>query len=589
MLRALRGLRLVLVGDDVHRGEVVARAMRVAGADVRLSSLSPSTQELERLAHFDPTVIVIGEGDVSGRGHQIFRRARLDPRMRWASLLVVRWPKILPDPSAAPRLEGIERALVAQAEPERTATAQTLGGKPFTVQLETLGPARLLRVLAVRRSALELTWDNPRVSANVKVAKGELWSAHASTQEGAALEGLDALAAILVLRSGSVCVAPCTMPDGAKALGRVSQLLDQPTSAPSIPTSLFPRSPVEFVPPSTHPTASPSQHPDPPAPAGLRAPRLPSGVTPAMPSSGAQPNLASKLLEGDAAGVTPEQATGSEAWLVRSIRIGSFSVPHWLVLAAGGALIAAALFFGSRPDRRSRTTAQAPSDERSSVDIPPTEKSADPNAPSVLLARARRGESAALDNLEALAPSERTRAQAFAIGQGRLVKARADVAALGNKLTEDPTLLEDKQTTRRLIAYGRDDFLAPTALGIMAELPGETGADLLYQTWTGVRERTEATRLAQALVFSKEVRNNASPALRAVLDLRSTKDCVQMIEVLQRTKKHGDRRAMSVIAKLTLRRGCGPSKRRDCFPCLRKTKDLAGAMRAAQRRAAPRF
>ena len=229
--------------------------MRAEGADVRFSALDPSAEELEKLGHFDATVIVIGERDVSRSGHRLFRRARADLRMRWASLLVVRWPKILPDPSGPPRLDGVIGALAAQAEPERKATAQVLSGKPFTVQLETLGPARLLRVLSVRRTALGLHWDNPRVTADITVAKGELWSARATTQDGKTLEGQAALAAILVLRSGSVRVAPSTIPEDGKPLGRMDKLLEQPTSNAPIPTSLFPRSPVEFAPPSTYPGA----------------------------------------------------------------------------------------------------------------------------------------------------------------------------------------------------------------------------------------------------------------------------------------------------------------------------------------------
>ena len=215
--------------------------------------------------------------------------------------------------------------------------------------------------------------------------------------------------------------------------------------------------------------------------------------------------------------------------------------------------------------------------------------SAEPEAPPTIAQRARRGEAAALSKLEALAPKDRSRSEALAIGHGRLAKARADVVALGKKLKENPALLEDKPLRRRLVDYGRDESLAPTALSIMSELPGEMAADLLYYTWTGVRERTEATRLAQALVFSKETRSQASPALRVALDLRSTKNCEKMIQVLQRTKKYGDRRAVSALAKLTRRRGCGAAKRRDCYPCLRKTKDLAAAMRAAASRPAPRL
>ena len=61
--------------------------------------------------------------------------------------------------------------------------------------------------------------------------------------------------------------------------------------------------------------------------------------------------------------------------------------------------------------------------------------------------------------------------------------------------------------------------------GLSRAFPPPAAADFLYAVWTKTRGRSDATRLAEQLVYTKEVRRNASPALEVALKLRKEEDC----------------------------------------------------------------
>jgi hypothetical protein len=129
---------------------------------------------------------------------------------------------------------------------------------------------------------------------------------------------------------------------------------------------------------------------------------------------------------------------------------------------------------------------------------------------------------------------------------------------------------------------------AAEALRALAAMQGSVGADLLYEVWTGTKERTDTTELARELVHSREVREKASPALAVALDLRSTESCEDNRTLLASVATHGDRRTIPLLAKLVRNRGCGPTKRSDCYPCLRKGDELTKAIKAVKNRRAPK-
>jgi hypothetical protein len=109
---------------------------------------------------------------------------------------------------------------------------------------------------------------------------------------------------------------------------------------------------------------------------------------------------------------------------------------------------------------------------------------------------------------------------------------------------------------------------------------------MLYEIWTGTPERTPTTELAAQLVQSPEVRKRASPALRAVLDLRSATGCADVLKLLPRVAKDADERAVRPLARLLRRTGCGAQGGSDCYACLRHKQTLNQTIAAVQKRPA---
>jgi hypothetical protein len=124
----------------------------------------------------------------------------------------------------------------------------------------------------------------------------------------------------------------------------------------------------------------------------------------------------------------------------------------------------------------------------------------------------------------------------------------------------------------------------------MAAIDGPSGADLLYEVWTGTSAKTEATELARALVYSNDVRPKASPALAIALELRQAETCEQFQTALPKALTDGDRRSLTPLMKLGNRRGCGPKKSQDCFACLRASaEEITATINAAKSRRGPAF
>jgi hypothetical protein len=107
---------------------------------------------------------------------------------------------------------------------------------------------------------------------------------------------------------------------------------------------------------------------------------------------------------------------------------------------------------------------------------------------------------------------------------------------------------------------------------------------MLYLIWTGTAARTDATRLAEALVHSRDVRAKASPALQVALELRAAETCEERKALVVRALQHGDQRCLSLLGRLKSATGCGPTKRDDCHPCLREGGELDEAIKAASKR-----
>jgi hypothetical protein len=278
--------------------------------------------------------------------------------------------------------------------------------------------------------------------------------------------------------------------------------------------------------------------------------------------------------------------------LLGRVRLFNRPVPLWGVLAPVLVLTAmlAALFVGvlGGSSGASPEASPAPSGAPESGDPSPASPAGGDKGRSLsLLERAATGELAALSTLEKKKPKELGTDEALALARGKVAQGVAAAKKLRERLGADPGLAKDKKLVGDLLrfAHGRDT--SQDALATIAALPGPLSADLMYEVWTGTAERSGATELARAILLGKDVRPKASPALSVALELREATTCEESKALLSKAIDHGDKRALVPINRLARKAGCGPSKRQDCYPCLRDGDLIKRAFNAVRVRREP--
>ena len=289
----IRGLRVVLADDDTPRADAVAQELRSRGVTVVVTDLDPSETRFQTLRQADPTVFVIGEDHAHGAGYDLLRHVRRDSRLRWASLLVVRWNEIWSDERGAPVIHRLESTLAGLVESERALFARAEARVPFDTRLEATGPARCLRTLGMLTPPLRVHVANPRVELSIDLSDGLVVGVEGRTLDAEAkqLSGVNALAALLVLGSGRVRVEPVDQAATANVMTPVDAALNMadaetPPITPSIPAA----GTVSLNPPMHAEAATVS------APASLRGSVQPAPIvtvgTPAVPATVPRPAAA---------------------------------------------------------------------------------------------------------------------------------------------------------------------------------------------------------------------------------------------------------------------------------------------------------
>jgi len=218
---------------------------------------------------------------------------------------------------------------------------------------------------------------------------------------------------------------------------------------------------------------------------------------------------------------------------------------------------------------------------------PSTEKKApEPTA----LELVEQGRPQAIDQLEKVAPGERSIEQALALSQGRAAEKHLALTHLRSTVSKSGGL-PDAESTKRLVVFAKDPDTAREVIGMFATLPGPLGPDLLNEFATDKKTPPELAKLAEELLLNKEVRPKASPALALVLDLREATTCEARQTLLEKAIDIGDRRVLSQAVSFIKKTGCGDNKRDDCNPCLRtdNSKILGKAITAARKRKPPSY
>jgi hypothetical protein len=195
-----------------------------------------------------------------------------------------------------------------------------------------------------------------------------------------------------------------------------------------------------------------------------------------------------------------------------------------------------------------------------------------------------------LADLEGRSPGSLSSGELIKVAEGRAERQREAAKVLREKVEDNHAAVHDKAVQAQLLQFVGDAETARDALAAMVVAEAPVGPDLLYEVWTGTPARTDATELARALVYSKDVRPRASAALAVALELRVAEKCEDFKAVLPKALKDGDRRVLHLLTKLTAKRGCGPKKADDCYACLREPADeLTATMNAVKSRKAPAF
>jgi DNA-binding response OmpR family regulator len=567
----LAGVRVLLADDDAARADAVAQALRREGLTAVVTDLAPEAARFERLRLLDPAILVIGERQLK-RGAELVRRMRDDARLRWVSLLVVRWEEIWPAGVVDPSVDSIRTALATLVESERAilSLARNTAAAGFDTRLEILGPARLLRTLAEAERSLRVSVHSPRVRVTIDLAQGLVVGASGRTYgpDASDLAGIEALAALLVLGSGRVRVEQVEQAQHANVMAPVEIAVNQALSEePPIPPSRAP--PASALRAIEAALSAPVESEPPPLPVETSAVATPvpdtsrSRDSEPKPRRSAFPRVISAL-------VVTALIAGAAIWLVKPSLLAHLWAPP-----------------------APTEMPPAPQLETPEPSGPPAARveSTEPAAPEAAapspLERAASGDPDALAKLEAQPPESRTPEESIALARGRTAAKRRELEELRSSLGREPARAAGSEALARLATFARDPEVAADALRILAELPGPDAADVLYEIWTGTPERTPATELASELVLSAEVRGKASAALAAVLDLRRAKTCEEVRDLLPRLTKQADQRAVRPLVRLLQRSGCGPGGATDCHPCLRGSRQLTDAITAVERRPAP--
>jgi len=237
-------LRIVLADDDTPRADAVAQALRARGATVVVTDLDPSEGRFQKLRQVDPTILMVGEEHAHTGGHSLLRRMRRDSRLRWASLLIVRWEDVWPEQAGAPAIERFESTLAGLAEPEHALRDRVALKAAFETRLEVIGPARCLRTLAATGLPLRVTLENARVEVSVDLSDGLVVGAQGRVLggSGATLMGVNALSALLVVGSGRLRIEPADQPTSADVMAPVDVAItmadaESPPITPSMPAA----------------------------------------------------------------------------------------------------------------------------------------------------------------------------------------------------------------------------------------------------------------------------------------------------------------------------------------------------------------
>jgi hypothetical protein len=282
--------------------------------------------------------------------------------------------------------------------------------------------------------------------------------------------------------------------------------------------------------------------------------------------------------------------------LLLPVKIGRQELPRYaLVGAVSLALLPPLVLWLAKSGGSETAGIEKKTTDPSSPDAPPRD-SVDEKREKVATS-AEGGDREALAAIEAIPPRERRASEWRALAHGQCAlgdsagcAAAYKAAVLGAaSLKRDPILLADvRRLAENTVAYEE-------AMRLCAHHLDANGVDILFDVWSSTRSDKDAqalNRRARQFLDDGSVRDHASRELRITLDLERAEKkrrCKDVPDLLAKATEYADERALSVLDKLAVGRGCGLLGLGDCWSCLRGNKDLKDARSAAAARKGPSF
>lgn len=173
----------------------------------------------------------------------------------------------------------------------------------------------------------------------------------------------------------------------------------------------------------------------------------------------------------------------------------------------------------------------------------------------------------------------------------RLEQWSESVAAFRNAMQLKPAVSQQALVVRRLRQAAEQPEAYKAAVNVAVHMLGELGIDVIYDVWQDTREVPAKREIHE--FADKKLRilrlSKASAALRVQLELEfgDSSDCEKVARAVRDAVRHADFRSLDSLTRLRKTDGCGVSKKRDCYPCLRAGDELQRAIERAKATPAP--
>lgn len=195
----LTGRRLWVLHSERDRQQPLVDTLRTRHASVH--GVEAGETHFEHMADSDPDAVIV-DAESPSAAFDTLRALWRHGRLRWSPVLLARG-----DDTAllADRIGETVRILSKDLDAVQRRAAQ---GARCGLQLELLGPARLLRGLSDTGRVVRITTQTPHMRTELELSDGTLWGARGRYLRGSrgVLEGQAALTALLAQPCGEVIV-----------------------------------------------------------------------------------------------------------------------------------------------------------------------------------------------------------------------------------------------------------------------------------------------------------------------------------------------------------------------------------------------